>query len=160
MQAMASKEFFSLGCLSRRGPKFEMKTLAVLMLLASTLFGQSLEKKLAQYEESKLDKADALALSLFCPGAGLVYAGDNLGGLSSFAANLYLGYDFFNALDKRDWGRLRTISILMTIARALDIGFSLKAVDSYNRELRANIGLAFLTKSLRPELNLSITLQL
>jgi hypothetical protein len=118
-----------------------MKTLTVLMLLASTLFAQSLEKKLAQYEESKLDKADALALSLFCPGAGLVYAGDNGGGLASFGVNLYLTYSFIDAVNKAEREKARTFGILMGIARAADIGFSLKAVDDYNKTLRLSVGL-------------------
>lgn len=115
-------------------------------------------KNLAWYEENKLDKADALALSLFCPGSGFFYAREPTTGIVSLAVNFSVAYGFFNAIDKRNAEEARTFGLLMAIARAADVGLSLKAVGDYNRGLRMEAGLAANQLDGRPQPTITLSL--
>ena len=115
-------------------------------------------RSFAWYEENKLDKADALALSLFCPGAGFAYAKEPVTGVLSFAANFSLAYACFDAIHggRRDDGS--AFGILMVIGRVADIFLSLKAVGDYNSELRFEAGLTAVRVNGKPEPALSLSL--
>jgi TM2 domain-containing membrane protein YozV len=100
-----------------------------------------------QYEEEKLDKAEALAWSLFIPGGGLFYAKDPGAGILCFGATVAA----FVLIKE-----LPGLIIGLVIIRIIEIANTFSLVDEYNRYLRLDLKLTYDDFKKQPVVCLSV----
>lgn len=104
----------------------------VCCLLAGAAHAQSIDL-LKKYEEERKEKATALAISILIPGGGMVYSGNEGGGIAVFGASVASSWWLWNSI--RDNDELAFPLLTTVLLRIADVALAFNWIDAHNSDL-------------------------
>lgn len=115
--------------------------LLLLFLSAGTLSAQTMMpmEVLKKYEERKLDKGVALAISLALPGGGMIYSGNEAGGIAVLGASVGASVWLYNSVRTGDEIAFPLLTVFLL--RVADVGLAFNWIDAHNSDLLNRLSL-------------------